>query len=69
MKKIAFLLLGISLIIGSSTFAQNELKVVGDTENTGTEIRFKPSTEIFAITEYSYDILAKRLRCSAVLVV
>lgn len=41
---------------------QNELKVVDDTENSGTEIRFKPSTEIFAITEYHYDILAKRLR-------
>ncbi|MDH5601692.1 MAG: ATP-binding protein, partial [Gammaproteobacteria bacterium] len=42
--------------------AQNELKVVGDTENSGTEIRFKPSQEIFTITEYHYDILAKRLR-------
>lgn len=42
--------------------AQNELKVVDDTENSGTEIRFKPSTEIFTITEYHYDILAKRLR-------
>ena len=41
---------------------QNELKEVDDTENSGTEIRFKPSTEIFAITEYHYDILAKRLR-------
>ena len=42
--------------------AQNELNVVDDTNNSGTEIRFKPSTEIFAITEYHYDILAKRLR-------
>lgn len=41
---------------------QNELKVVDETENSGTEIRFKPSTEIFTITEYHYDILAKRLR-------
>ena len=41
---------------------QNELKVIDNTENSGTEIRFKPSTEIFAITEYHYDILAKRLR-------
>ncbi len=40
----------------------NELKVIDDTENTGTEIRFKPSTEIFAITEYHYDIIAKRVR-------
>jgi len=38
------------------------LKVIGDTENTGTEIRFKPSTTIFATTEFHFDILAKRLR-------
>lgn len=41
---------------------QNELKAVEDTENTGTEIRFKPSTEIFGDTEYHYDIIAKRVR-------
>jgi DNA gyrase subunit B len=38
------------------------LEVVGETEATGTTIRFKPSAEIFADTEYHYDILAKRLR-------
>jgi len=42
--------------------AQNELLAVEDTNSTGTEIRFKPSTEIFTLTEYHYDILAKRLR-------
>ncbi len=42
--------------------AQNELKVIDETKNSGTEIRFKPSTEIFTLTEYHYDILAKRLR-------
>jgi len=41
---------------------QGDLAVVGETENTGTEIRFKPSTEIFADTEFHFDILAKRLR-------
>ena len=41
---------------------QYELKEVGESSTTGTEIRFKPSTEIFALTEYHYDILAKRLR-------
>ena len=41
---------------------QNELKAIDDTENTGTEIRFKPSREIFTETEYHYDILASRLR-------
>ncbi len=38
------------------------LRVVGDSSQTGTEIRFYPSPKIFSDLEFHYDILAKRLR-------
>ncbi len=40
-----------------------DLKVIGDTDVSGTRIHFKPDTEIFSETqEYNFDTLANRLR-------
>lgn len=41
---------------------QGDLTPIRDTDNTGTEIRFLPSKQIFTNTEFHYDILTKRLR-------
>ena len=41
---------------------EGPLTVVGETEKTGTEISFKPSTKVFSDIELHHDILAKRLR-------
>jgi DNA gyrase subunit B len=38
------------------------LQRLGDSEKRGTEIRFWPDASIFKLTEFHYDILAKRLR-------
>ena len=41
---------------------QEPMKVIGETETTGTELHFSPSEETFSNIQFSYDILAKRLR-------
>jgi DNA gyrase subunit B len=38
------------------------LQAVGTTERKGTKVTFKPDPEIFAILEFSFDILSQRLR-------
>ena len=39
-----------------------DVKVIGETNATGTNITFVPDASIFLTTEYKYDILAARLR-------
>ena len=41
---------------------QARLKIVGDTDATGTKVTFFPDAEIFETTEFSYDNLKGRLR-------
>ena len=44
-----------------------EMKIVGTTEKTGTEVTFQPDPEMFDELEYSYDILHDRMREEAFL--
>jgi DNA gyrase subunit B len=39
-----------------------ELEITGTTQRRGTKVTFKPDSQIFETTEYSFDTLAQRLR-------
>ncbi|MBR4698798.1 MAG: DNA topoisomerase (ATP-hydrolyzing) subunit B [Prevotella sp.] len=39
-----------------------DVKIVGDTDKTGTRQQFWPDASIFTTTEYKYDIVARRMR-------
>ncbi len=41
---------------------KTDLVIEGETERTGTKVHFKPDPEIFEELDYSFDILANRLR-------
>jgi len=41
---------------------QYDVKVIGETDKTGTEIHFIPDDSIFLVLEYNYSTLAARLR-------
>ncbi len=40
----------------------HDVEIIGDTDQTGTSITFKPDGDIFIETIYQYEILQKRLR-------
>ena len=44
-----------------------EMRIIGDTDRTGTTVRFKPDPEMFEDTVYDYDILHTRMREQAFL--
>lgn len=43
-------------------YTVQSLKIIGETEETGTKVVFKPDAEIFEELEYSFDTLKSRLR-------
>ena len=43
------------------------ITVIGDTDRTGTKVRFRPDSDIFDTTEYNYDTLQTRMKEQAYL--
>jgi DNA gyrase subunit B len=41
---------------------QYDVKVIGESEENGTEVTFLPDQDIFEVKEYNYDTLAARMR-------
>jgi DNA gyrase subunit B len=46
----------------SKGIPQTALQIVGESPKRGTKITYWPDDTIFSVTEYDYDLLAKRLR-------
>lgn len=44
-----------------------DIKIIGETDHTGTQVTFKPDGEIFHTTEFKYEVLQERLREKAFL--
>ena len=44
-----------------------QMKVIGKTDKTGTQVRFRPDPAIFRVIDFKYDILLDRLREQAFL--
>lgn len=45
----------------------SEVQIIGETDKTGSTIRFKADDEIFDVLEYNYDVLLRRMREQAFL--
>ncbi len=43
-------------------FATCPLEKIGDTDETGTQIKFSPDSQIFPSVDFSFDVLSQRLR-------
>ncbi|MDD5090257.1 MAG: ATP-binding protein, partial [Candidatus Wallbacteria bacterium] len=41
---------------------EEQVRIIGKSDSTGTTVRFKPDPSIFEVTQFGFDILANRLR-------